>query len=33
VRITMGIVAVAVLIVLFLYILDTIKDVRRNGLP
>ena len=29
----MGIVAVAVLIVLFLYILDTIKDVRRNGLP
>lgn len=29
----MGIVAVAVLIVLFLYILDTIKDVHRNGLP
>lgn len=29
----MGIIMVAVLIVAFLYILDTIKDVHRNGLP
>lgn len=29
----MGILLVAVLVVLFLYILDTIKDVHRNGLP